>query len=103
MNKRMKKKRALANRVDFLMSVVVKQGAAIVALETANHLQHEHIEDLGNQVAELKRLSSENPEMFDCLNNYAVMMFLEEHDTNDNQGFIDFLIPYYEKAKALVK
>lgn len=62
MNKRMKKKRALANRVDFLMSVVVKQGETIVALETANHLQHEHIEDLGNQVAELKRLVKQNTE-----------------------------------------
>lgn len=60
MNKRIKKKRALANRVDFLMSVVVKQGAAIVALETVNHLQHEHIESLGNQVAELKRLVKQN-------------------------------------------
>ncbi|MEX2784454.1 hypothetical protein AB3331_04620 [Streptococcus sp. H49] len=45
----------------------------------------------------------ENPEMFELLNDYEVMMFLEEHDTNDNQGFIDFLKPYYEKAKILAK
>lgn len=46
---------------------------------------------------------SENPEMFDMLNDYDLMMFLEEHDTNDTQGFIEFLKPYYEKAKQLVK
>ncbi|AIG43317.1 TPA: hypothetical protein U2D46_002320 [Streptococcus suis] len=46
---------------------------------------------------------SENPEMFDMLNDYDLMMFLEEHNTNDTQGFIEFLKPYYEKAKQLVK
>ncbi|HEL2720507.1 TPA: hypothetical protein T7O91_002049 [Streptococcus suis] len=46
---------------------------------------------------------SENPEMFDMLNDYDLMMFLEEHNTNDTQGFIKFLKPYYEKAKQLVK
>ncbi|WP_155974220.1 hypothetical protein [Streptococcus ruminantium] len=46
---------------------------------------------------------SENPEMFDMLNDYDLMMFLEEQDTNDTQGFIEFLKPYYEKAKQLVK
>ncbi len=45
----------------------------------------------------------ENPEMFDMLNDYDLMMFLEEHDTNDTQGFIEFLKPYYEKARQLVK
>ena len=30
-------------------------------------------------------------------------MFLEEHDPSDKQGFINFLTPYYEKAKQLVK
>ncbi|MFM0761310.1 hypothetical protein [Streptococcus suis] len=46
---------------------------------------------------------AENPEMFDVLNDYDLMMFLEEHNTNDTQGFIEFLKPYYEKAKQLVK
>ncbi|MDO4814332.1 MAG: hypothetical protein Q3988_04470 [Gemella sp.] len=45
----------------------------------------------------------ENPEMFDILNDYEVMMFLEEHDTSDKQGYIDFLTTYYEKVKDLVK
>lgn len=46
---------------------------------------------------------NENPEMFDDLNDFELMMFLEEHDPNDKQGFINFLTPYYEKAKRLVK
>ncbi|MCU9534442.1 hypothetical protein [Streptococcus sp. CSL10205-OR2] len=46
---------------------------------------------------------AENPEMFDLLNDYEIMMFLEEHDTSDKQGFIDFLKPYYDKARKLVK
>lgn len=50
-----------------------------------------------------KAWESENPEMFDLLNDYELMMFLEEHDTTDNQGFINFLQPYYDKAKQLVK
>lgn len=41
----------------------------------------------------------ENPEMFDLFCDYEFFMFLEEHDTNDTQGFIEFLKPYYEKAK----
>lgn len=45
---------------------------------------------------------NENPKLFDLLNDYELMMFLEEHDTNDKQGFVDFLKPYYEKAKRLV-
>lgn len=45
----------------------------------------------------------ENPEMFDLFCDYEFFMFLEEHDTNDTQGFIEFLKPYYEKAKQLVK
>lgn len=45
----------------------------------------------------------ENPEMFDFLNDYDLMLFLEEHDPSDKQGFINFLTPYYEKAKQLVK
>lgn len=45
----------------------------------------------------------ENSEMFDALNDYDLMMFLEEHDSSDKQGFINFLTPYYEKAKQLVK
>ncbi|MBK0348222.1 hypothetical protein JDW15_06185 [Aerococcaceae bacterium zg-ZJ1578] len=45
----------------------------------------------------------ENPEMFDLLNDFEVMMFLEEHDTNDTKGFIEFLKPYYEQAKKLVR
>ena len=31
------------------------------------------------------------------------MMFLEEHDPSDKQGFINFLKPYYEQVKQLVK
>lgn len=46
---------------------------------------------------------AENPEMFDMLNDYDLMMFLEEHDTNDTKGFIEFLKPYYEKAKQISK
>lgn len=45
----------------------------------------------------------ENPEMFDSLNDYDLMMFLEEHDPSDKQGFISFLTPYYDKAKQLIK
>ena len=45
---------------------------------------------------------NENPEMFDALNDFELMMFLEEHDTSDKQGYIAFLKPYYEKAKQLV-
>ena len=44
---------------------------------------------------------NENPEMFDALNDFELMIFLEEHDPSDKQGFIDFLTPYYEKAKQL--
>ena len=32
---------------------------------------------------------------------YTHLIFLEEHDPSDKQGFIDFLTPYYEKAKQL--
>ncbi|HEM6243622.1 MULTISPECIES: hypothetical protein [Streptococcus] len=46
---------------------------------------------------------AENPEMFDALNDVELMMFLEEHDPSDKQGFINFLTPYYEKAKQLNK
>lgn len=46
---------------------------------------------------------NENPEMFDALNDFELMIFLEEHDPSDKQGFINFLTPYYEKAKQLVK
>ena len=45
--------------------------------------------------------ANENSEMFDALNDFELMIFLEEHDPSDKQGFIDFLIPYYEKAKQL--
>ncbi len=45
--------------------------------------------------------ANENSEMFDALNDFELMIFLEEHDPNDKQGFIDFLTPYYEKAKQL--
>ena len=45
---------------------------------------------------------NENPEMFDALNDFELMMFLEEHDPSDKQGFINFLRPYYKKAKHLV-
>jgi len=34
---------------------------------------------------------------------FELMMFLEEHDPSDKQGFINFLTPYYEKAKQLAK
>ncbi len=37
----------------------------------------------------------------DALNDFELMIFLEEHDPSDKQGFIDFLTPYYEKAKQL--
>ena len=43
--------------------------------------------------------NNENPEMFDALNDFELMMFLEEHDPSDKQGFITFLTPYYKKAK----
>ena len=46
---------------------------------------------------------NENPEMFDALNDFELMMFLEEYDPSDKQGFINFLTPYYRKAKQLVK
>ena len=39
---------------------------------------------------------------FNALNDFELMMFLEEHDTSDKQGFINFLTPYYKKAKQLV-
>ena len=45
---------------------------------------------------------NENPEMFDALNDFELMMFLEEHDPSDKQGFINFLTPYYEQVKQLV-
>lgn len=45
--------------------------------------------------------ANENSEMFDTLNDFELMIFLEEHDPSDKQGFIDFLTPYYEKAKQL--
>ena len=45
--------------------------------------------------------ANENSEMFDALNDFELMIFLEEHDPSDKQGFIDFLTPYYEKAKQL--
>ena len=44
---------------------------------------------------------NENPEMFDALNDFELMMFLEEHDPRDKQGFINFLTPYCERAKQL--
>lgn len=44
---------------------------------------------------------NENPEMFDALNDFELMMFLEEHDPCDKQGFINFLTPYCERAKQL--
>jgi hypothetical protein len=44
---------------------------------------------------------NENSEMFDALNDFELMIFLEEHDPSGKQGFIDFLTPYYEKAKQL--
>lgn len=44
---------------------------------------------------------NENPEMFDALNDFELMMFLEEHDPSDKQGFINFLTPYCERAKQL--
>ena len=69
MNKRIKKKRRLEiklaqclAREHVIMQAVTEQNDRIQALETANHLQHEHIEDLGNQVAELKRLVKQNAE-----------------------------------------
>ena len=46
--------------------------------------------------------NNENPEMFDTFNDFELMMFLEEHDPSDKQGFINFLTPYYEKAKQLL-
>lgn len=46
---------------------------------------------------------AENPEMFDALNDVELMVFLEEHNPSDKQGFIDFLTPYHDKAKKLVK
>ena len=42
---------------------------------------------------------NENSEMFDALNDFELMMFLEEHDPSDKQGFITFLTPYYKKVK----
>lgn len=45
--------------------------------------------------------ANENSEMFDALNDFELMIFSEEHDPSDKQGFIDFLTPYYEKAKQL--
>ena len=47
--------------------------------------------------------NTENPKMFDALNDFELMMFLEEHDPSDKQGYIAFLEPYYEKAKELNK
>ena len=44
---------------------------------------------------------NENPEMVDALNDFELMMFLEEHDPSDKQGFINFLTPYCERAKQL--
>ena len=44
---------------------------------------------------------NENPEMFDALNDFELMMFLEEHDPSDKQEFINFLTPYCERAKQL--
>lgn len=44
---------------------------------------------------------NETPEMFDALNDFELMMFLEEHDPSDKQGFINFLTPYCERAKQL--
>ena len=44
---------------------------------------------------------NENPEMFDALNDFELMMFLEEHDPSDKQGFINFLTPYCERTKQL--
>ena len=38
---------------------------------------------------------------FNALNDFELMIFLEEHDPSGKQGFIDFLTPYYEKAKQL--
>ena len=38
---------------------------------------------------------------FNALNDFELMIFLEEHDSSGKQGFIDFLTPYYEKAKQL--
>ena len=38
---------------------------------------------------------------FNALNDFELMIFLEEHDPSGKQGFIDVLTPYYEKAKQL--
>ena len=38
---------------------------------------------------------------FNALNDFELMIFLEEHDPSGKQGFIDFLTPYYEQAKQL--
>ena len=38
---------------------------------------------------------------FNALFGEDAEIFLEEHDPSDKQGFIDFLTPYYEKAKQL--
>lgn len=45
---------------------------------------------------------AENPKMFDFLNDLELIMFLEEHNTKDTEGFIKFLTPYYEKARTMV-
>lgn len=58
---------------------------------------------LGEDEEFAKGWEAENPEMFDLFCDYEFFIFLEEHDTNDTQGFIAFLKPYYEKAKQLVK
>ena len=44
---------------------------------------------------------NENPEMFDALNDFELMMFLEEHDPSDKQGFINFLTPLLRTSKAI--
>ena len=44
---------------------------------------------------------NENPEIFETINDFNITMHLEEHDSSDKEGFIEFLTPYYEKAKQL--
>ena len=56
---------------------------------------------LGENEAFAEAWYNENPEMFDALNDFELMMFLEEHDPSDKQGFINFLTPYCERAKQL--
>ncbi|MBS4456406.1 hypothetical protein [Tuanshanicoccus lijuaniae] len=48
-------------------------------------------------------LIRENEDLYDLLNDFDLIYFCETHDTNDTKGFIEFLKPYYEQAKKLVR